>query len=172
MTGRRLAWLVLALLMIAVPGRTSRQDVDHRKNGPPPEILNRIISLDLKNVPLEQALALIARKGRFLLNFNRSRIPVDRIVSVKMTDAAVGDVLETILRDSGAELIVTSGGQLAIVPSSSLTTTSPPRVGTIQGRVCERQTGAPLSGVEIRLAAGRARAVSDGRIRAPPPRAP
>ena len=44
------------------------------------ESLDKIISVDLENVPLEEALFIIAQKGKFKLNYNRSRIPIHKKV--------------------------------------------------------------------------------------------
>jgi hypothetical protein len=52
--------------------------------------LRVIISLDLKDVLLEEALTFIARKGKLKLNYNRSRIPVDRNVTLRLERIPAG----------------------------------------------------------------------------------
>ena len=51
-----------------------------------PKSVLTTVSIDLVDVPFEAALAEIARKGNFSLNYNRSRIPVDMKMTVHMAD--------------------------------------------------------------------------------------
>ncbi len=51
-----------------------------------PKSVLTMVSIDLDDVPFEAALAEIARKGNFSLNCNRSRIPVDMRMTVRMAD--------------------------------------------------------------------------------------
>ena len=81
-----------------------------------PKSLLTVISIDLKDVPFEKALADIAEKGDFKLNYNRSRIPVHKKVSVRMENVRALEALIYVLKETETELVVTRKGQLAIVP--------------------------------------------------------
>lgn len=82
-----------------------------------PKAVLTIVSIDLVDVPFEAALVDIAQKGNFELNYNRSRIPVDMRMTVRMADVHALEALIFVMEKTGTELLVTSEGQLAIVPS-------------------------------------------------------
>lgn len=116
------------------------------------ERLQTIISINLDRVPLGEALGIIAEKGKFKLNYNRSRIPIHMPVSVKLENTPVDEVLEKILQNTGTELKVTAGGQLAVVPADP----QPPRqskknMGDVLGMVCDSQSQEPLPNVLIEV---------------------
>ena len=75
-----------------------------------PKSLLTVISIDLEDVPFEKALGDIAEKGDFKLNYNRSRIPVRKKVSVRMENARALEALIYVLRETETELIVTRDG--------------------------------------------------------------
>jgi hypothetical protein len=105
------------------------------------------ISVDMENVPLAIALSTIAGKGQFELNYNSSRIPVERKVSIRMAHAPALEVLKKVLAQTGTQLIVTGGGQFAVVPLEGTVNYR----GTITGRVCEGENNRCIPGVFIRL---------------------
>ncbi len=116
------------------------------------ELLQTIISIDLDRVPLAEALGIIAEKGKFELNYNRSRIPIHMPVSIKMAHASVEEVLEEVFRHTGTELKVTAGGQLAVIPAESRPQKKAKRSrGDILGLVCDGQSQEPLSRVTVEL---------------------
>jgi hypothetical protein len=96
-----------------------QQETDKQNEQKVPKSLLKIISVDLDNVPLEKALSVIAEEGKFELNYNRSRIPVNKNVSVKMDNAPAIEVLNKILNDTGTELAITEGGQFAVIPAKN-----------------------------------------------------
>jgi hypothetical protein len=106
------------------------------------------ISLDLNEVSLEEALAVIARKGKLKLNYNRSRIPIHRRVSLTKENITAGEALRCVLQDTSVVLKITSGGQLVIVPSQKEGATAvESRTGRISGRVRDGRTGDPIPAV-------------------------
>ena len=70
--------------------------INRDKNKEIPESLYSIISVDLDNVPLDKTLLVIAKKGKFKLNFNRKDIPVKKKISVKMDNAPAIKVLKKV----------------------------------------------------------------------------
>jgi outer membrane receptor protein involved in Fe transport len=132
------------------------------------ELLETIISIDLDRVPLGEALGIIAEKARFKLNYNRSRIPIHMPVSVTMEHTPVEEVLEKILQNTGTELKITAGGQLAVVPSKPKLQKQPKKSrGDILGTVCDSQSQEPLPNVTIEVMDSREQALTDsqGRFR-------
>jgi len=132
---------------------TSQHEKDQQNEQKVPKSLLRIISVDLDNVPLEKALLVIAEKGKFELNYNRSRIPVNKNVSVKMDNVPAIEVLNKILRDTGTELAITEGGQFAVIPAKNQSLEQQKiRRGKIKGQVLDRETKESLPGVYVELA--------------------
>ena len=83
------------------------------------ESLKKIISIDLVDVSLEKALSIISHKGDLKLNFNRSRIPVHKRINIKLKNVKSGRAIQEVLKNTGIELQVTSGGQLALIPAKN-----------------------------------------------------
>ena len=106
-------------------------------------LLNRI-SVDFKDVPLGEALSIIAIKGEFHLNYNESIIPGERKISLKMNNVPAFKVLIKVLDGTGTGLTVTSGGDLVIVPSTKAK-------GNIKGVVIDKKSREPLVGANIMI---------------------
>jgi len=131
---------------------TSQHETDQKNEQKIPKSLLKIISVDLDNIPLEKALSVIAEKGKFELNYNRSRIPLHKNVSVKMDNAPAIEVLNKILNDTGTELAITAGGQFAVIPAKNQDPEQQKiRRGKIKGQVLDRETKEPLPGVSVEL---------------------
>jgi outer membrane cobalamin receptor len=140
-----------------------------------PEPLLTTISVDLQDMLFEEALGTISGKGGFKLNYNRSRLGVHQKVTVKMERVPALEVLIHVLNRTGAELLITPQGQLAVVPSGKPNQTpeaSHGQTGQIEGRVLDADTGEPLYGTNVLVVGTRIGASTgpDGRftiVRAP-----
>lgn len=75
-----------------------------------------IISLNINNISLGEALSLIAKKGDFELNYNHDRIPVNRKVSLKVEGLPALSVLKKVLLGTGTRLKITKTGEYIILP--------------------------------------------------------
>jgi hypothetical protein len=147
------------LILVAIPSfslfageGTSQNETNQQNKQKTPKSLLKIISVNLNNVPLEKALSVIAEKGEFEFNYNRSRIPVNKNVSVKMDNVPVIEVLNKILEDTGTELAITGAGQFAIIPAKNQSTEQQKiRRGKIKGQVLDRETKEPLPGVHVEI---------------------
>jgi outer membrane receptor for ferrienterochelin and colicin len=116
------------------------------------DTLKEIISVNFQNVTMEEALLTVAEKGKFNLNFNRSRIPVQKIITFKMNKVSAFEVLKKILNETGTLLTVTSSGQLAVVPVKDHSPTpQKPKTGYIKGTVKDKETSDPLPGCYVQL---------------------
>ena len=111
-----------------------------------------MISIDLEDVPFEVALATIAAEGKFSLNYNRSRIPVDEKMTVRMADVHALEALIYVMEKTGTELVVTNDGQVAIVPSRSAN--QPQNTSTLAGFVRDRSDGESLPNATVAIAVG------------------
>lgn len=107
-----------------------------------PAGLNSRITLNLKDVTLRTALERISTEGNFFLNYNSDKLPLDRRVSVYARNSSAMNVLMKVLNDTGTGLVVTSSGQLAVVPSFRSTC-------SIHGIVRNSDSGELIQGANI-----------------------
>ena len=107
-----------------------------------PQTLLTKISVEFNGTSLEDALFVIADKGNLKLNYNSNRLPVNKKVSLKMENVTAIKALLKILNVTGAGLVVTNGGQLAITPKSE-------SHGQIKGIITDKKSHEPLVGVNI-----------------------
>ncbi len=138
---------VLAAVSNPAPAQTSFIEFDGLRV---PKSVLTTVSIDLVDVPFEAALAEIARKGNFSLNYNRSRIPVDMRMTVRMADVHALEALIFVMEKTGTELLVTSEGQLAIVPSMVAKSQQP--TGTLSGFVRDHSDGESLPSASVAVA--------------------
>ena len=94
------------------------------------------ISVDPKSITFGEALEIIAGKGDFKLSYNRSRLPLEQIVTSVRTNAPAFEVLFLLLQQTETALILTSVGELAVVPSIN----SISNAATISGQVFDAET--------------------------------
>src|SRR5919112_5343258 len=80
--------IVIILILIILTQTTFAQSV-----------LNRIISVDINNLPLEKALRLISNKGNFYFSYNSIIIPKSKIVSYSGNNKTVKQVLDVVLEE-------------------------------------------------------------------------
>ncbi|MCP5107079.1 MAG: TonB-dependent receptor, partial [bacterium] len=128
-------------------GDSSREKIIHFNMHRVPKTMHTIISVDLAGVPLAKALSIVAGKGKFKLNYNRNRIPVNQKVSVKMNNVPSVQVLLEILKDTGAELKIIKGSHVAVVPKKKKSIVR----GTIAGKVGERSIKRVIPGVFVQI---------------------
>ena len=149
---------VLTILFIICQSSQAISVTDMNDKEVPASLLTPI-SVDFKNMPLKDAISIIAERGKFHLNYNESTLPAGRKVFLKMNKIPAFEVLMKALEGTGTGLVVTSAGQLIIVPSSN-------RKGEIEGKVTDGESGEPLGGVNIIIPGTQLGAASgrDGRF--------
>lgn len=109
-----------------------------------PPALHTKISIDLDNEMLETVLAAIANQGGFQLNYNRSRFPVGRKISVHMLNMPALDVLLYVLNETGMELLMTASNQLILARAKETE-------GTLSGFVVDAESGEALANANMVL---------------------
>jgi len=112
-----------------------------------PKPLLNIISVDMDNVPLEEALAIIAEKSQLHLNYNQNDLPVNENISIRMNNVPALKVLIKVLNDTGAELRITKGGHLIIRPQEEKKNPQ----GSVYGRVEEDLNKRIIPGVLVQI---------------------
>jgi len=110
-----------------------------------PKEFQKIISIEMENVTFEQVLIVISEKAKIKLNYNRDRIPLGKIISVKMINKTVEDVLNYVLDLTGTEFRIISGEQILITPADNDRSIK----GKIRGKVIDKETQRPLIGANI-----------------------
>jgi outer membrane receptor for ferrienterochelin and colicin len=135
--------LQLSINLFAQQGNTFKQ-VDENSGQKVPKSLLTIISIELEEVPFEEALSIISEKSNIKLNYNESRLPIDKKISLKMENVKAVKVLLQVLKMTETELIISNGGQLAIVPSKYQQ-----RIGKVKGQVLDKETKAALIGANV-----------------------
>jgi len=99
-----------------------------------PTRLLHVISVDMVKVPFEKALSIIAQKGKFKLNYNRSRLPVQKKITLKMANTPAIQVLQKILKKTGTQLKINREGYLLVIPKIN----KPKKYGIVAGKASEQ----------------------------------
>jgi TonB-linked SusC/RagA family outer membrane protein len=135
------------------------------------QALARIITLDLRDVPLVDALEEIGRKADLPLVYSRAMLPADRRVSLQARQITAERALTRLLEGTTLELRSMPSGQIVIVPTRTaervgpaelamrLTSVSDLRSGllpsavvvqaTLQGQVSDVTTRQPIIGANV-----------------------
>jgi TonB-linked SusC/RagA family outer membrane protein len=126
-------------------------------------LLSQRISLELRDVTLEEALRTIAAAGGLDLAYSRTTVPLETTVSLDARGITVAAALEKVLTGVDVDIVFSSAGRAMIVKR-------PPRAhGTIVGRVVDARSGAPLEAVSVTVEGTRAGVLTsdDGTFRIP-----
>lgn len=112
----------------------------------------RRIDVDLRDVPLKDALKTIARDGGVVLFYNDRDIPARKRVTIALKNAAVSDAVRDVLRGTGMTVRATERGIVIekgreSVPAAERADT----VGGITGSVVDSTTGEGVAGAGVTL---------------------
>src|SRR6266576_371 len=109
-------------------------------------VLRRRISLDVQNVSLGQALAVVAERAGLRLTYSAAVVRLDLPVTLSASDLTVGAALSALLYDADVDVLLTPGGGAALVKRGSL---GELQVGTVLGRVTDSASGAGVEQATI-----------------------
>ncbi len=84
-----------------------------------PKALLDTVTFEQGEITFEEALDLLVTRGNLNLSFNRSRLPLEQKVSLHTGKVTTVDALFSILDQTATELVITTSGQLVIVPSKT-----------------------------------------------------
>src|SRR5437667_4868464 len=101
-------------------------------------VFRKVISVDLRDVPLAQALSIIAQRAGLRLTYSAAVVPLDTRVTFSASQLTVGAVLSAVLYDAGVDVLLTSHGQAALVKRG---TGDELQVGAVVGRVTDSVSG-------------------------------
>ena len=157
---------------LAVAGpRFLALDVSHASDAAPrwtdasnAAVFRKVISVDLRDVPLAQALSVIAQRAELRLTYSAAVVPLDARVTFSASQLTVGAVLSAVLYDAGVDVLLTSHGQAALVKRG---TGDELQVGAITGRVTDSVSGQGIvaATVAVEGTALSARSAGDGSYR-------
>lgn len=111
------------------------------------EILKKI-SVDVHEMPLEQAIRVIATQTSLKLSY-RGDIMVDKMISLKRGSISISDALDIILENTGLDYKFSQDGYLLITKIADDMIDEAMFQGIVRGRVVDAQTGETLPGVNI-----------------------
>lgn len=108
--------------------------------------LDKLISLDLRNIPIARVLDTIASRGHFQFSYNSSIIAEDSVVTVTASGVSVRSALDIIL---GMGYIYVEQGKYLIILRPA--TGQPPieRIYQVSGYVLSTQTGEGLENASV-----------------------
>ncbi|WP_245877795.1 STN and carboxypeptidase regulatory-like domain-containing protein [Spirosoma fluviale] len=111
--------------------------------GVPP--LERLITVDIRNATLENALREISRAGRFEFSYNPARIDGKAVVTVRLTNAPVREVLNRVFQ---SQMTFKSRGNYVILVRTDAPESSPKNF-LLDGYILDEQTGERIAQASI-----------------------
>ncbi len=121
--------------------------------------LLRRVSLDMRDVSLEELLEALEREASLSLQYSTRVIPVNKRVTVRGDDLTVQRVLADVLEGTDVEPVVTESGSVRLVRSPRA------QAGRILGTVTDATTGRPIPGAQIVVSGTRFSAIADANGR-------
>ncbi|NUQ19980.1 MAG: TonB-dependent receptor plug domain-containing protein, partial [Gemmatimonadaceae bacterium] len=125
------------------------------------------VTLDLRDAPLRDVLRAIAAQGHVSLVYASDALPLDRRVSLRVTDALARDALRLALRDTGIALRETRDGEFVLVMtdggrgSAAANPRTARPLASLGGRVTDSVTHDPVVNATVRLDDGAHRTLTD-----------
>lgn len=125
--------------------------------------LQRRISVDFDRVQLGDVLMEIAQRSKVMLSYKREVLPLTHLVTVRMKDARVIDVLESVLKGTGIVVDLSDGGRVNLIaaPKSGSSATAQQGEGTVGGRVLDSATGKGIRDVTVTVVGTKISAVTN-----------
>lgn len=106
------------------------------------------IKLNLKNVPLKQALRALEAQGSYRFVYKDEILPKEANVSIRVQNASVREVLDKMLENTSLSYKQLNDQLIVITKDNSDYGASAPLAKTVSGRVVNEQ-GVPLAGVTV-----------------------
>ncbi len=110
---------VLALGPLASQDDTTLVHLEQLGGHLAPRALLDTVTFEQGDITLEDALDLLVTRGNLNLSFNRSRLPLGQMVSLQAKNTTALDALLSILDQTATELVITTNGQLVVIPSKA-----------------------------------------------------
>ena len=111
--------IVLILGTVASQDDTTLVRLDRLGGHLAPRALLDTVTFEPGEFTLEEALDFLIIRGHLNLSYNRSRLPLGQMVSLQTTNITALEALLSILDQTTTELLVTTSGQLVVIPAKS-----------------------------------------------------
>src|SRR2546430_1631871 len=112
-------------------------------------VFRKTSSVDLKDVPLGEALSTVAQQAGLRLTYSAAVVPLDSRVTFSASNLTVGAVLSAVLYDAGVDVLLTARGHAALVKRGTL---DGQQEGTVSGRITDSLSGQGISAVTVTVA--------------------
>jgi TonB-dependent SusC/RagA subfamily outer membrane receptor len=109
--------------------------------------LERVVTLDLRDVTLESALEEINRQATLGLTYTPRVVPVNRKVTIQKRSISVREALAVVLSSTGVIAVVTEGRTVMLVRQDGAEAPAAP--GAVYGTVVDSATGDPVAHVLV-----------------------
>lgn len=116
-------------------------------NSDKPRITSGLITLELENIPLEQALLMLAREAGVGISYDADLLP-DKSASTSFLGIHVIHAVDELLADSGLKASIAPNGTTLMIERKEIVAEDLFQE-TVTGRITDSQTGDPLTGVNI-----------------------
>src|SRR5439155_8341342 len=105
---------------LAIGASPSRDAAPRWRDASNAAVFRKVISVDLKDVPLGEALSTIAQEAGLRLTYSAAVVPLDARVTFSASNLTGRAVLSAVLYDAGVDVLLTSNGQAALVKRGAL----------------------------------------------------
>ncbi len=125
--------------------------------------LSRIVSLDLHDVRLQEALDAIDRQAKLGLAYSRRVVPLDKRVSIQADRITAGDALAAVLRGTNVRPVVAPSGTVVLRKGEMPADTDQVGTGVVWGTVRDSVSERPLAGARVGVKGTTLSVLSDER---------
>ncbi len=108
--------------------------------------LNKKVEINFSNISFEEALQEISKKTGIEFNYNKSRIPINKRVSIQSDTNSILNVITNLTLQTNTELKIINDNKILIVPKDNKKTKK------ISGILRDTKTEQPLIGANILIA--------------------
>ena len=112
-------------------------------------MLRRRLSLNLENVPLKKALAIVTQQSGLELVYSDDLLPNDAHVTLRADGIALAAALTDILLDANVDVVFTRDGRASLAKRSLSEALA--AVGTVTGRVSDALSGDPVTHAQVNI---------------------
>ncbi len=121
---------------------------------------NRGITLDLKDVTLENAVTQIASQAKISVAYSKEFVDTKQLVSISVKNATLKDALNSLLRKTNVGYSI-SGGKLLLFDKKTENKVAPEKRVKIHGQVIDQITADPMIGVSVFVKGGKEGTITD-----------
>lgn len=121
---------------------------------------NRGITLNLKEVTLENAVTRIASQAGVSVAYSKEFVDTKQLVSISVKNVSLKDALDNLLKKTSVGYTL-SGSKLYLFDKKTEQKASPEKKVKVSGRVTEQATSEPMVGVSIFIKGGNGGTITD-----------